>query len=86
MFAQTERPLELTTPLGKDALLVRRFSGREALCELFQFEFDVVAELATDVSFEALLGQKVTLEIKRETGKRYINGIVSRVYSGGYGY
>src|SRR5664279_274589 len=83
MWEQTDRPYQLTTPLGKDALLVRKFSGREALSELFQFEFDVVAEVQTDVSFDALLGQKVTLQINRESGKRYINGIVRRVKQGG---
>ena len=83
MWAQTDRPYQLTTPLGKDVLLVRKFSGREAVSELFHFEFDVVAEVQTDVSFDALLGQKVTLTIDRESGKRYINGIVRRVKQGG---
>ncbi|HEV3201521.1 MAG TPA: type VI secretion system tip protein TssI/VgrG [Bryobacteraceae bacterium] len=83
MWEQTERPYQLTTPLGKDTLLLRKFSGREAVSELFQFEFDVVAEIQTDVSFDALLGQKVTLSINRESGKRYINGIVRRVKQGG---
>ena len=83
MWEQTERPYQLTTPLGKDVLLVRKFSGREAVSELFQFEFDVVAEVQTDVPFDALLGQKVTLLINRESGKRYVNGIVRRVKQGG---
>ncbi|MBZ5619972.1 MAG: type VI secretion system tip protein VgrG [Acidobacteriia bacterium] len=79
MFAQTERPYELTTPLGKDVLLVKRFSGREAVSELFQFDLEVVAEIQNEVPFDQLLGKKVTLEIARETGKRYINGIVRRM-------
>src|SRR5437016_1168588 len=83
MWQQKERPYQVTTPLGKDALLVRKFRGREAISELFQFEFDLVAEIQTEVSFDALLGQKVTLEIDRESGKRYINGIVRRVKQGG---
>ena len=83
MWEQTDRPLQLTTPLGKDALLMRKFTGRESISELFHFEFDCVAEHQTDVPFEALLGQKVTLTISRESGKRYINGIVRRVKAGG---
>src|SRR5260370_1437708 len=79
MYEQTDRPYQLTTPLGKDVLLLEKFSGREALSELFVFELDVVAELEKDVPFDQLLGKAVTLEISREIGKRYINGIVRRV-------
>jgi len=82
MWEQTKRPYQLTTPLGENVLLLEKFTGREAISELFEFDLFVVAELENDVPFDQLLGNKVTLKIARETGDRYINGIVRRVKQG----
>ena len=38
MFAQIDRPMVLTTPLGPDKLLVIALEGREAISEPFHFE------------------------------------------------
>ena len=79
MYENQERPYQLTTPLGKDVLLLRKFTGREALSELFSFDLEAYAELHNEVPFDQLLGKKVTIQISRESGKRYINGIVRRI-------
>src|SRR6185436_4267620 len=81
---QADRPLRVTTPLGADVLLLTGVSGREAISELFRFQFDLLAENSTDVKFEDLLGKSVTAAIElQSTDKRYISGIVSRVAQGG---
>ena len=63
-YLQTDRPLTITTPLGPDALLVAGFRGREAISELFAFEFHLLAPLANPpVAMDELLGQIVTTEV-----------------------
>jgi len=81
-WKEQDRPLRIATPLGADTLFVRKFSAWEGLSELFQFEFDVVAELATEVPFDTLIGKEATLSIHRKTGTRYFSGIVRRMKSG----
>jgi type VI secretion system secreted protein VgrG len=78
---QAARPLSVTTPLGKDALLLVGFTGQEALSRLFNFHLDLLAENAKDVAFDKLLGQPVTVELTVEK-KRYFNGICYRVSQG----
>ncbi|MFI5382149.1 MAG: type VI secretion system Vgr family protein, partial [Tepidisphaerales bacterium] len=82
MYEQTDRPIQLKTPLGKDDLLPTEVHGREAISELFHFEVDAVAEIRTEVPFEKLLGQKVTVKTHPKSGDRFINGIVRRVTQG----
>jgi type VI secretion system secreted protein VgrG len=84
VYTQTGRPLSVTTPLGKDVLLLTGFSGREAISELFRFRLDLLAEKQTKVSFDAIVGQEVTVELKLGGGgKRYFSGIVSRFTQAG---
>jgi type VI secretion system secreted protein VgrG len=73
--------MSITTPLGKDVLLLDAFSGTEAISQLFQFDLGMYADSDTKVAFEQLLGQKVTVTISGDT-PRYFNGIVSRLSQG----
>src|ERR1019366_780556 len=83
MFAQIDRPLILTTPLGKDALLLLGFQGREAISEMFRFELQTAWEDQKNLlPFDQLLGKKVTIEMTYSANKRYINGMVSRITQG----
>ena len=44
-FAQGEASLfTITTPLGKDKLLLRGFRGSEGMSRLFRFELDLLSE------------------------------------------
>ncbi len=82
-YVQTDRPINLTTPLGKDVLLLTELHGREALSELFHFELETVADVRSDIPFDALLGQKVTVKIvPKPNHERYINGVVRKVTAG----
>jgi len=82
-ITQDNRQLKITTPLGKDVLLVDEFSGAEEVSRPFQFEIALLADVAAGnhkkVDPSKLLGQPVTLEIVFASGKsRFINGIVRR--------
>jgi len=83
-FTQENRVLKISTPLGKDVLLLQGFSGQEAISSLFHFHLDLLAENQTSVAFDKLLGQKVTVELmlpNEET--RYFSGIISSLSQGG---
>src|SRR5262245_12818395 len=82
-YTQEGRFMAITTPLGKDVLLLDSFSGKEAISQLFHFHLGMYAEDASKVSFDKLLGQKITVTLLGESDPpRYINGIVSRFSQG----
>ena len=82
-YTQDGRPLAVHTPLGKDKLFLIGINGQEGISQLFSFQLDVLAENKTDVPFEKLLGQNVTVELELANGeKRFFNGICSRVAEG----
>lgn len=78
---QEGRLIALTTPLGKDVLLLKGFTGHEGISELFSFQLNALAENKRDVPFEKLLGQKATvmMQLPKNGKKRYISGIISKV-------
>jgi type VI secretion system secreted protein VgrG len=82
-YTQADRPIAVTTPLGKDALLLTGIQGREAVSELFHFELELLAEADTQIRFDGILGQNVTVELHLSDGqKRYFNGLVKRFSQG----
>ncbi len=82
-YTQSNRRIAVTTPLGKDVLLLVGFTGREGVSQPFSFQLDLVADNDDDVPFDKLLGQKVTVEVALPSGKkRHWNGLVSRVGQG----
>ena len=66
MFAQTDRPLQLTTPLGTDMIFVSGVRGREALSELFHYELEAYWQGTGAFPFSQLLGQPVTITLATE--------------------
>ena len=75
-YTQDGRPLAIQTPLGKDKLFLIGLSGHEGISQLFSFHLEVLAENKTEVAFEKLLGQNVTVEIELPNKeKRFFNGI-----------
>jgi type VI secretion system secreted protein VgrG len=86
-FSQTNRALKVTTPLGPDALLVTESRGTEQLSHLFSFELELVADNATQVDFDNIIGKEITLEIAivgpgGSDESRFINGICARFSEG----
>ena len=83
-YTQANSPLIVTTPLGQDVLLLHRLRGREAISQLFSFQAEFLAKLGTEVRFDQILGQKVTVEMRlADGGTRYFDGIVKQFSQGG---
>jgi type VI secretion system secreted protein VgrG len=77
------QPLQLATPLGKDALFLVGFEGHEGLSQLFRFQLDLLADNRRSIDFDQLLGRPVTICLALGSGKsRYFSGIVSRFSQG----
>ncbi len=82
-YKQADRPLTITTPLGPDDLLANGFTGREGISQLFHFSLDLLAENKTDIAFDKLLGQKITIHLELPGGsKRHFNGLCVRFSQG----
>ncbi|AUN31088.1 type VI secretion system Vgr family protein [Niveispirillum cyanobacteriorum] len=75
---QSGQSLSITTPLGADKLILRELTGREGICELFQFDITAIAsDAALDMS--KVVGKSVTVTLTGpDSTKRYINGICVR--------
>ena len=82
-YSQEKRPMEVTAPLGKDVLLLVSFTGQEGISQLFNFQLDLLAENKTNIAFDQLLGQKVSIRLDvSKDKKRYFSGICVRVSQG----
>lgn len=67
----------ITTPLGPDALVLRRATIHERLSEPFEIDLNLLSE-DTAISFEDIVGKSVTLRLDLAGDeKRYFNGIVN---------
>jgi type VI secretion system secreted protein VgrG len=83
-YQQATRLLTMTTPLGKDKLLLVGLDCIEAISKLFRIWLETIATNETEVPFDQLLGQKITVQIMAPGGnRRYLNGICNRVVQRG---
>ena len=83
-FTQANRPIQVTTPLGQDVVLLEKFIGSETISELFTYHLDLLAETSQTITFESLLGQSVTVTLMlADQSSRYFNGIVSTMNEAG---
>ena len=71
----------LTTPFGEKEVQIRRFAGREAISELFEFEVVFTAK-NDSVDLEKGLGGSITISMKLDSQERFINGIVAECSQG----
>jgi type VI secretion system secreted protein VgrG len=75
--------MAVKTPLGPDDLLLVGFSGQESVSQLFTFALDLVAVNGTEVPFDKLLGQPITVRLDLADGKRrFFSGICNRISQG----
>jgi type VI secretion system secreted protein VgrG len=79
---QDNRRSAITTPLGKDVLLLEAFTGTEAVSELFHFEARLLAEINKTIDFNAIVGKAVTIRVFTPSGDRFFHGLVSRFAEG----
>ncbi len=81
---QAKRTVQITTPLGKDALLISQFSAVEQMGALFQFDLNLVSEKG-DLSADNILGKDVTVTFDLPSGgKRFFHGFVTEFSQGGF--
>jgi type VI secretion system secreted protein VgrG len=81
-IAQEHRRIAISTPLGKDKLLLRGFTGSEAISQLFHFDLDLLSE-NDSIKFQDVVGKNVTLRIYDAAGvERHWNGFISRFSQG----
>lgn len=77
-YLQTDRPLQLKTPLGEDVLLLLGFAGAERLSECYRYVLDLASENAS-IAAADLLRKQVTVEVQLpDESMRTIHGWVSR--------
>jgi uncharacterized protein involved in type VI secretion and phage assembly len=62
MALQTERPIEVSTPLGEDVLLFRRMEASEELSRLFEYELELLSKNKA-INLEDLIGQNITVRL-----------------------
>jgi len=74
--AQTERLLEITSPLGKDALVLRSLSVQEAIGEPFRLSAEVLSE-TMNIAASQIVGKTITCTIKMvNQPKRHFHAVV----------
>ena len=78
-FTQADRLIELDTPLGRDVFLLERFSGKEMVNDLFEFEVAVRSK-NDSVQASDLVGKTVNVSLELGQGKkRYWNALVTNL-------
>jgi type VI secretion system secreted protein VgrG len=82
-YTQDHRLLAIDTPLGKDVLLLQEITGYEGISRLFSYDLDLLAYDNDSISFEDIVGQKVSIKLQLPDGSpRYLSGFVSRFTQG----
>jgi len=81
-FTQTDRALQIETPLGPDVLLLRSVSGQEAISQLFRFQLELLSETDDSIAFDSIVGKNVTIHLQTQDSYRDFNGFISRFSQG----
>ncbi len=77
------RPVRVTSTLGKDKLLLMSMSGSEQLSRLFRYELELLSDDA-NIKADDLLGTKMDVIVDDGQTQRYFNGHVARFSFAGY--
>ncbi len=78
-LSQETRVAKLTTPLGKDVLVLESFNCREGLGELFEFHVDALSEAEEPpIDFDKVIGNNCCVSIKRhDDSERHFSGVLT---------
>lgn len=76
-YLEDNRYLYLSTPLGKDKLVLLKFTGFEAVSEMFRFHLEVAAKKDETIEFDKIIGKGVSFGVKATDDKdpRHFDGI-----------
>src|SRR4051812_21870221 len=81
-YTQVNRRIAVSTPLDDDVLLLRAFSGTEAMSRLFHFDLDLLSKNDA-ISMRDLVGKKADIRLFDKQGtERHWNGYISRFSQG----
>jgi type VI secretion system secreted protein VgrG len=75
-FTQDNRFIAITTPLGKDELLLTAIEGAEYVSSLFQFQLTTLST-NLEIKPEEIIGKQVSVKIQNEQG-RVFHGFVNQ--------
>ncbi len=79
---QSNRMLQLTTPLGENELLLTAFRGREEISDLFQFDLEMLSDNSA-IAATDIVGKNVTFKLKlADDSIKHFNGFVARFAAG----
>lgn len=91
-YRQANRQMIVTTPLGKDKLLLAGFEGEERISGLYAFQVELFAANSDSpsIKFDKILGQEITITVQIEeedpesdsTTNRYFSGICRQFAQG----
>jgi len=86
-YTQTERPVQIVTPLGEDVLLLQGFRGHESVSQPFRFKLSLLSR-QRQLDMDAAVGMRATIKLLKDEGdvQRYINGCVVSFSQGGTAY
>jgi type VI secretion system secreted protein VgrG len=76
MFAQGLRMGRLSTVLGPDVLVLKQFTGHEAINANFLWHVDCIA-VSGEIDFDGLIGTHATVTLVTQSGDRPFDGIVT---------
>lgn len=81
-FKQTDRILNISTPVGDNKVFLSSFSGVERLSGLFHFDLELWS-IEDPIDPDSIVGKKVGFDVLKPDGKlRYFHGHVSRFSAG----
>jgi type VI secretion system secreted protein VgrG len=80
---QPPNPLLLTTPFGKDKVVLQTFQADERISSLFHYSVEMIS-LDNALDFTKIVGKSITVTHTLQSGeKEYFNGIVGRFVQAG---
>lgn len=85
VFKQENRLGKLHTDLGKDVLVLMRFTGSDYMNDLFEYRVEALST-EQNINFDELIGTHATVELESQNnGPRFYDGIVTQAQWAGAG-
>lgn len=82
-YTQDTAAISISTPLGKDKLLLMGFQGEEGISQPFRFSLRMRSE-DYGLDFSAIVGQGATIALRlADDSNRYLHGLVGRFVQAG---
>ncbi|MEI8295220.1 MAG: type VI secretion system tip protein TssI/VgrG [Alphaproteobacteria bacterium] len=79
IVSQKNLSLTITTPLGKDVLIVDSLTGFEQISAPFEFHLKLHSKNSA-INMQSLIGKEVTVTFLEDKAKRYFSGIVGEIF------